>query len=313
LEEMTESLETATIIFPFGSIQHLQRFLPLLHPEGALILSDKGYPDASWMKGEEEVYVQPSIHGNSLAHPVHFPLLESCAKNMGYRTLRTTNRKYYLQSMIIFPLSASLAREANFREQFMNQNLNQEAELFWLKAFEEKQKKDGREAKALLLECLKYRAQDCCLFYELGQLCLGLNEYIDALSYFQQGAPFNYFQEHDFYFNQGKAHLGLRDFSNALTAFQTSMKYFPSYHYSSYNIGLVYEGMKNYRQAMIFYQKALQPNPQNPQQLAPSDICMLVGRKRMFFLVLLPFVFILMLSLLILFCYWIRSVLIQST
>lgn len=286
LEKVSAFFEEATILFPFASLQHLEKFLPLLHPEGILLISDKGYPDASWMKGEDEIYVKPSIHGNSLAHPVNFPFLETFAQEKGYRTCRTTQRKYYLQSLAIVPSTASSQGEESFKHQFVLQNLNQEAEVLWLQAFEEKQKKNWRSAKNFLLECLRYRTQDCCLFYELGQICLGLEEYTEALQYFQQGIHFNYFQEHDFFFNQGKAYLGMHDFLNALKAFETSMRYFPSYPWASYNIGLVYEGLKNYWQALRYYRQALKPNPQDPQQTSPDHIRMLVKRKYLFFLIL---------------------------
>lgn len=304
LREGTKEFEQAQVIFPLGSFEHLKQFLPFLQSDGALLISDKGYAEASWMRGLQEKYTEPSLHGNSLGHPVNFPLLERYARQYGYRTKRTTNRKFFLQTMAIFPETASLAGEEMFMDQFITQNPNQEAEIHWLKASEYKQKRQYVEAKLELLKCLEYRQKDCCLFYELGECSLLAEHYQDALKYFEAGRSFNYFQEHDFFFSAGKAWLGLKEYSKAIDDFQTSMQHFPSYPYSCYNIALAYEGQKKYWQAIQFYGKSLHPPASYPYKKAPPDVQGLVFRKRFFFFGTLP-CFCLFFILLIALFFWI--------
>ena len=99
MKALYAQMPIATVIYPYGSIQSLERTLPLLRNGGIVLHTDKGYPNISWSEGECKC--EPSLHGNCFAHSFHFPLVEAYALAAGLAAARTEDEDLSIHTLLI--------------------------------------------------------------------------------------------------------------------------------------------------------------------------------------------------------------------
>ncbi|HEY9841033.1 MAG TPA: SAM-dependent methyltransferase [Candidatus Obscuribacterales bacterium] len=99
VESLTNGWPLVSLGYSPTGLEALSALLGLCRPGGLLLLSDKAYADTGWMRG-----LQPEMasrHGQSLAHPVNFPLFEACLGLQGKASLRTTDPAQALHSLLV--------------------------------------------------------------------------------------------------------------------------------------------------------------------------------------------------------------------
>lgn len=251
--ELLKNIDVATSELPIGSCEGINKLMPFIKKTGALIISDKGYVNTDYMHGEHECFF--SIHGNSFAHSLNFPLIDIYMNKKGFYPLRTTENLNSLQVMIIRKqLNDNV--ESEFINQFIDNNYNEDTHDYIDTGFKEKVEKNFLKALRYYLRALKYRKHDARVYFEIGSSYIGYGDYTKALDYLFNH-PEDYLEEFDFDFEIGMAYDYLQFYGKALDHYNLSNEKFPSQKETLFNIGNVYHKMKNYVEAYKYYQKAI--------------------------------------------------------
>ncbi|MFN8578138.1 MAG: tetratricopeptide repeat protein [Candidatus Sericytochromatia bacterium] len=247
-------LDIATVELPVGACESINKLIPFIKKTGAFIISDKGYANISYMYGEHECFF--SIHGNSFAHSLNFPLLDIYLSKKELFSIRTDNEQNSLQVMLITKQN-DLYINNEFSKQFIDTNYNEDTHDFMDTAYKEKVEKNFGKAIRYYIRCLKYRKHDIRLFFELGNAYIGYGDYKKALDILLN-KPEDYLDEFDFDFEIAMAYDYLQYYSKALDFYYESNNKFPNQRETLFNIGNVYHKMKDYKQAYMYYHKALE-------------------------------------------------------
>jgi len=253
--ETTQKFPVATVIYPYGSFKAIKKAIPLLLKEGLYIISDKGYANEYYMKGEKSG--APSIHGNSFAHNVNFPLIELYAQKLGLFTTRTTNPDYSLQTMLITPEDNKSIKE-KFDSLFITNNLNESAAELKQKAESLIENNKFSEAITVFKQILQIRKYDANISYRLGYLLLNdADKAHEAITYLIHGQKYDYFKLYNFEFELGLAYYRLQEFNESIEHYKKSIRFFGTSQYVFHNIGLNYFAMNDYLSAKQYFLKAL--------------------------------------------------------
>jgi tetratricopeptide (TPR) repeat protein len=277
IEDMVKYYDVATVIYPYGSFESVKNFVPLMKRGAIYIISDKGYADFHYMAGENECL--PSLHGNSFAHSVNFPLIDEYAKSLGLKTCRTYDPSYSLQTLVMENPAASEneSLRKRFRELFVRENPNQDSSDFMTAAMDYEKNKEPDKAASFLRKALVKRPFDAKVFYRLGNSCYESCAYERALDYYTQGAEYDYFNLYDFNFCIGQAKFCLGSYEEAIPYYMKSIgqnKDNPKYSYV--NIGLCNNRTGKYWEAEIAFKKALEIDP----DYARAKVCLETNGRR---------------------------------
>lgn len=247
LLEVTKNIETATVVFPFGSFKSLREFEPLLKKDGIMLISDKAHIDESFMYNDGATI--PSIHGNSFAHSLNIPIIREYAKKIGMASLQTSDAYNSLQAILISK-SDVINRNIimSFKEQFVDNNYNEDASDFIEVAGHYKDAKDYDSAIKFYKKALKYRPKESSILYYLGQCYYEKGFYINALDVYLNRAP-DILEHYDFDFELGKTMYILRRFSDAINYYNQSILKFGNNPFTYYNIALCWQLLKSYNNA----------------------------------------------------------------
>ena len=259
IDDAVKYYDTATIIYPFGSFEAVRNFVPMMKKGAIYVISDKGYPDPCYMCGDNECKV--SMHGNCFAHSFNFPLMEFFARKIGLNAMRTSNFDYNLQTMVLqLPLPAS--SRSCFREIFVRNNPNHESHKLVQAAIDAEKNADYLTAVESLKIALKYRPYEAKIFYKLGNNYQDLKEYGKALSYYEEGLPFNYFNIYDIYFEIGQVNYLMQHYKEAVTAYAKSAESNEVNRKFAYlNIGLCQRELGDEMEAKNSFSQALKIDP----------------------------------------------------
>jgi hypothetical protein len=248
----------ATIAYPRGSFSSIERSLPVLLPGGIIVISDKGYADTSYMEGERTC--EPSIHGNSIAHSVNFPLLDLLAKKLQCSTTRTSNSQYSLQTLLVEKRPKHFL-SALFRHLFLDKNENMESSDYLYAARKFEDAGQFPEAIRFYERASKLRPSDASIHYRIGSCACEEREYARALKAFEAGRTFDHFNEYDFAFKIGYVLHSLGRYGEAILHYRASQEREPS-EITLYDIGLCLENLRDTKNAIKHYREALERNPQ---------------------------------------------------
>lgn len=125
LDELASELGTASISYPVQSLASLRRQLPLLAPEGCLLLTDKSWYAADELRGIHEP--QLSYHGESLAQTVNFPFFERWFGHQNYACLWTQDPAGPVQTLLVSHQPEPLTE--TFADVFVTHNFNNTSQL----------------------------------------------------------------------------------------------------------------------------------------------------------------------------------------
>ena len=257
LVQAAKDFGTATIIFPSGSFQHIKAILPFMKAKGAFLISDKGHPLTSFMGGEKEFF--PSVHGNSLAHDVNMPLIEIYANKLGLSSMRTSNVQYCLQSMLIIKnnnIDENVS--TTFKNQFIDNNINEDVDDFLKVACDYWEKKDLAVSISFYLKALRPNPDDSNILYCLGRCYFECGDYHRALECYTKRDD-DYFNTYNFNFEIARTLHTQANYQKAIDYYNKALSDpFHQEKYIYYNIGLCWYSLKNYVQAYKYYKKALE-------------------------------------------------------
>lgn len=252
--EVLRKINVATVELPIGACESINKIMPYIKKTGALIISDKGHANTDYMQGEHECFF--SIHGNSFAHSLNFPLLEIYIDKKDFFSIKTSENLNSLQVMLITK-QLDIDIENVFTNQFIENNYNEDTHDYMDTGYKEKSEKNFSRAIRYYLRCLKYRKHDVRLYFDLGSAYIGYGDYHKALDYLLN-RPEDYLDEFDFDFEIGMAYDYLQIYPQSLDYYNKSNIKFPNQRETLFNIGNVYHKMRDYKQAYVFYQKSLE-------------------------------------------------------
>ena len=187
-------LDAATALYPRGSLQSLRATTELLCPGGLLLVSDKGNIDCDC--GADDRSVAPSLHGNSLAHPVNFPVLEAYARELGLAARRTARKGAPIHTLLVERRpEPSPTVVAAFDAHFVRHNANLDASDFYAAATRLRETRDYRGALRFYERVLAAQRSDARTLYFMGCCHLELEEFDEALDCLARAAQRDYFDE----------------------------------------------------------------------------------------------------------------------
>jgi len=185
VEQRVRDWHLASVGYSAAGLETLATLLNQTAVGGLLLLSDKAYPDASWMQG-----LRPELathHGQSLAHPVNFPLFAALATELGASSLSTSDLDNALHSLLICrnaDLPAAL--KAQFSQDFISHPGNELSHALLEGGHALMQQGQNEQALRCFSKALRYRPSDGTLQYFAAVCHLQQARYAEALALLQQ-------------------------------------------------------------------------------------------------------------------------------
>jgi hypothetical protein len=246
-----------TIPVPVGTCLHLMGLQPFLKTNGICLISDKGFVDRDVMDGDNPFL--PTIHGNSLAHQVNFPLVASFARSAGFSVIGTTENNDILKTMLLVNgRKTPLSLVDQFRELFVESNGNIDASDFVKAANDYYRAKKWEEAAVFYKKGLRLRQNSPFLLMRLAGCLQKLGKMDAALDCCRHGKAADVSRSLDFDFEQGRILYNQKKCAEALKHFEISEAQFGGCKQGYYNMGLCWAGMKQLKKAHAAYAKALE-------------------------------------------------------
>lgn len=203
---------SASFTYPVAALQALADLLPILSPGGVLLVSDKGLYGREVLRGER--VLPASLHGNSLAHDLNFPLLALWLQARGYACNWTSDASAALQTLLAGPNLPPPLQQA-FSAEFIAQNFNIDSQyLFEAGSLLQSQKRPA-EALFYWLRALRYRPRDAMLRYRLGMAYLALKDPEKALDCLAQPHD-GYFLGRELDWLRAEAYRQAREYAQAI-------------------------------------------------------------------------------------------------
>lgn len=272
LQQLTADLPLATLSYPLSALALVDALLPCLADTACLLISDKGYADSDWMQGMHQE--DASHHGDSLSHPLNFPLLAALLESRGFQALRTHDSVYALQTLWAIrspasPTSLTLgdnpspflqALTKTFAEAFVDQNANEESHA-WLEAGHQFLKLGEHErATRCLTRALRLRPNDATLLYLQSVNLLQQEHYLQAWTCLNSPND-DYFGLFNFSVLKAETCRLLEQYAAAIPFYQETLERYGAASTVLYNLGLCYEALEQPEQAREIWQTALALNP----------------------------------------------------
>ncbi|MGE3725368.1 MAG: tetratricopeptide repeat protein [Candidatus Sericytochromatia bacterium] len=263
LSQLTEHLPLATVSYPLLALELLDALLPALAKTACLLISDKGYADQDWMHGMHQE--DASHHGDSLSHPVNFPLLAALCESRGFNCLRTTDPVYALQTLWATRSPAPLPDwQKTFSQAFVEHNANEESHA-WLEAGHQFLKLGEHErATRCLTRALRLRPNDATLLYLMSVNLLQQEKYLQAWAYLNSPHD-DYFGLFNFAVLKAETCRLLEQYADALPFYQEALQRYGAASTVLYNLGLCYEALEQPLLARDTWQAALDLNPEDTE------------------------------------------------
>lgn len=267
LNHLTQDLPLATVSYPLAALDLIDALLPSLSENGCLLISDKGYADSDWMQGMH--HEDASHHGDSLSHPVNFPLLAALLTCRGFECLRSTDPVYALQTLwanrrLTSPPAFSQAFAQVFSLAFIENNANEESHA-WLEAGHQFLKLGEHErATRCLTRALRLRPNDATLLYLQSVNLLQQEKYLQAWDILNSPND-DYFGLFNFAILKAETCRLLEHFADAIPFYQETLTRFGAASTVLYNLGLCYEALEQAELAREAWQAAQELNPEDPE------------------------------------------------
>ncbi|MGV3523780.1 MAG: SAM-dependent methyltransferase [Candidatus Sericytochromatia bacterium] len=191
-EALTADMPLATLSYPRLGLQAVEQLCTQVRPGGLLLISDKAYADKRWLQGARAE--EATRHGESLAHPVNFLLLEAVLRARGYGVARTQDEAFALHSLLIAvpevlkpsenTLSPAVA--TCFEQHFVLHPGNELSHALLEGGHALLRQESLEQALRALQKALRYRPGDGTLQYLVAVCLLNQERYADAIGLLQQ-------------------------------------------------------------------------------------------------------------------------------
>lgn len=252
----------STLVYPETTLYAFENWLPHLAPEGFILTIDKGHYHPDCTQGFYEV--EATIHGNSLAHPVNFPLLAIHFEQLNHPTLSTQDPSYALQTQLISkgPLSPELRQQ--FQALFVDNNPNEDSHAFLEAGHLFMNQGQLHKAVTFFLKALKRRPNDATLLYFLAVAYLNLEQYSKAIECLESPHD-DVFGILNFDILKAETYRLLENYEKAVPAYLRTLKSFGESSLVYYNLGLCYEALENQKLAQEAFLNAHHLDPEDPE------------------------------------------------
>lgn len=263
LEQLTANLPLATISFPLSALTLLDVLQHCLSETACWLISDKGYADTDWMQGVHQE--EASHHGDSLSHPVNFPLLAALYASRGFQSQRTCDAVFALQTLWAYrSREAQPTWAATFNTHFIQQNHNEESHA-WLEAGHQFLKSGLHEqAFRCLSRALRLRPSDATLLYLQSVNLLQQEKYVQAWDCLNRDND-DYFHLFNFAVLRAETCRLLENYSEAIPHYQEALSRYGQSSTVLYNLGLCFEALHQNTAARQSWQAALALNPDDEE------------------------------------------------
>jgi tetratricopeptide (TPR) repeat protein len=263
LNQLTQDLPLATVSYPLAALDLIDALLPALAENACLLISDKGYADSDWMQGMH--HEDASHHGDSLSHPVNFPLLAALLTCRGFECLRSTDPVYALQTLWANrSVTTPPAFSQVFSQAFIENNANEESHA-WLEAGHQFLKLGEHErATRCLTRALRLRPNDATLLYLQSVNLLQQEKYLQAWDILNSPND-DYFGLFNFAVLKAETCRLLEQYADAIPFYQETLTRFGAASTVLYNLGLCYEALEQAELAREAWQAALALNPEDAE------------------------------------------------
>ena len=256
VEEALAPLETATLAYPRVFLDFVRANARRMIPGGVALVSDYGLGRRVELAGE--VDPDPSHYGNTLNHPVPFPVLDAFFRHAGLPATRTRDPFSSIFTIAVRygpPASKRLARV--FRRVYVRRSDGQELLELRAAAGALHEARDLRGAARLYRRCLELDPESPDLHCRLGAVCTDARWDGLALRYLRRGQKLDPDRTLDFGLLLGRVYLRRGQWGSARRAFRRSIARAPNAH-AYIQLGLALEKLEDYKNAYVSYRRALE-------------------------------------------------------
>lgn len=261
IEDLTKSSLVASVGYSASALQTIEHSQKLLTPNGVLLISDKAYADASWMLSDQAE--RASRHGQSLAHPVNFPLIEAIAQKQGHSVLRTHNPTQALHHLLISAASLPSALHQTFEQRFLTFPGNEISHALLEGGHALMQNEALEQAARCFERALSFRPTDGTLQYFYAVCLLNQGHYQRAKEILET--------EHDDYFGilnrdvlLGEIYRFFEDYPQAIDSYQASFRHGKNSQ-TYFNLALCWIELHDIQQAIACLTSALELDPDDTE------------------------------------------------
>lgn len=184
VKDLVADWSLASVGYSAAGLHSLSLLLERCAPGGLILLNDKAYPDAGWMQGLRPE--SATRHGQSLAHPVNFPLFAALAAAAGACSLSTSATENALHSLLICQTAKMPdTLQASFEADFISHPGNEISHALLEGGHALMQQGQTEAALRSFSRALRYRPQDGTLQYFAAVCHLNQTRYPEALALLQ--------------------------------------------------------------------------------------------------------------------------------
>ncbi|MBF2054953.1 MAG: tetratricopeptide repeat protein [Candidatus Sericytochromatia bacterium] len=269
VKDLVADWSLASVGYSAAGLHSLSLLLERCASGGLLLLNDKAYPDAGWMQGLRPE--SATRHGQSLAHPVNFPLFAALATFAGVCSLSTSAPENALHSLLICKTAEMpQALQACFETDFIVHPGNEISHALLEGGHALMQQGQTEAALRSFSRALRYRPQDGTLQYFAAVCHLNQTRYPEALALLQA--------RHDDVFGLlnraillAESYRLLEQFAEALPHYQVALSYGANAQ-TLYNLALCQLALQQPAEAReaLLQAAALDPDDAEIQELLAS-------------------------------------------
>ncbi|PIQ28665.1 hypothetical protein COW36_12165 [bacterium (Candidatus Blackallbacteria) CG17_big_fil_post_rev_8_21_14_2_50_48_46] len=254
-----QALREQSFPWPQGLWERLKQLENWLAPNALFFLSDKGYYLSSQSVPAD--LSQPSLHGNTLAYPLHLDLISDWLRLHGWQTAHTPYPFDPLQTLVAAwrPSPQNSWRE-NFAAHFILQNNNLDAARLVRAAQDYQTQGDDQTAVGFYQKALRYRPGEPRIVHELTACLIRLGAF--RLAEEMLDIPvIDLYQQFDFDYQRGQIAFFLGEPAQAIESFQLSLIEQGEYASVYYSLALSYLALAQEAEAKDSLKNCLKLEP----------------------------------------------------
>lgn len=254
--ELTDNFEYAVIEYSAPNLKNMREILNYLKDKSVFIISDKGTINKEYFETKEDSFF--SVHKNSIAHSVNFPLLEKYISKLNAYSIYSKDNDFVLHS---FLATKNLSEDIKnvFEIEFIQNNYNDKLNNVVRKLYNTNPQ-DYIEQMNYYLSKLDHNEKDATISYYLSKTYNKINQYTKVIELLEK-KPQDFFFTYDFYFEKAFAHEMLEQYEEALLNYNKSLKIFGADENTYYSMANIQYKLKKNKEAYINYKKSLLVNP----------------------------------------------------
>lgn len=185
IDSLISGWPQASLGYSAVGLETLSAMVKLTCPQGIVLVSDKAYASAEWMRGLNPE--SATRHGQSLAHPVNFPLFEAFMQVQGLSVCRTQDPAQALHSLMVYYGSEIPTKlTETFTQDFIDYPRNELSHSLLEGGHALMQAERLEEASRSLQRALNYRPSDGTLQYLLAVCLLNQERYSEAVQWLEK-------------------------------------------------------------------------------------------------------------------------------